>query len=98
MYVGKTERERERVMKFEKVWENLSLVVFALIIVGQATVMVDVLLAQFVYLACNIIATARAFALARPMSEKVKDVGCLALTLGLIVIKMLPPNLIDNLF
>lgn len=85
-------------MKFEKVWENLSLLVFALIIVGQATVMVDVLLAQFVYLACNVIATARAFALARPMSEKVKDVGCLALTVGLIVIKMLPPNLIDNLF
>ena len=46
-------------------------------------------LGQGFYLAANLISVFRCFALDRPVSDKVKDVVCLAITIGLLAIKAL---------
>jgi hypothetical protein len=42
---------------------------------------------QLAFLACNVLALWRCFALNRPTADKVKDMACLALTLGLLLLK-----------
>lgn len=72
-----------------KVIENLQYLTLILLIVGQCTVGSLFYLGQGVYLAANLISVFRCFALGRPMSDKVKDCCCLAITIALLVIKTL---------
>ena len=58
--------------------------VLGLLILAQCIVRVSYPAGQFLYLAANLLAVARCFALDRPRADKVKDVSCLAITLGLL--------------
>lgn len=69
--------------------ENLQYVTLVLLIVGQCTVGSVFYIGQSAYLVANLISVFRCFALNRPMSDKVKDISCLAITLGLLGVKML---------
>lgn len=68
---------------------NLQYGVLALIMLGQALSVVDILAGQLAYLACNVIALYRVFALGRPLADKVKDFMCLGLTVAILVTKFL---------
>lgn len=68
---------------------NLQYAVLGLIMLGQVVMMVSVLWGQIAFLVCNILALWRCFALNRPTADKVKDLCCLALTLGLLFLKFL---------
>lgn len=72
-----------------KVWENLGLVVLALLIIAQCVVGGNYLGGQLFYLAANVLAITRSFKLKRGAGDKVKDVTCGALTLGLIGLYLL---------
>lgn len=76
-------------MKTTSFVENLQYLTLVLLIIGQCTVGSIFYLGQGVYLAANIVSVFRSFALGRPTSDKVKDCTCLAITIGLIVIKTL---------
>ena len=69
--------------------ENLQYLTLALLIIGQSTVGSLFYLGQGAYLAANLISVFRCFALNRPVSDKVKDVFCLSITIGLLAIKTL---------
>lgn len=71
------------------VWENLQVAVLMLTVAGQALVGGVYLLAQIIWMAANIIAFARNFALERPMADKVKDGAMCGLTGALIVLRLL---------
>ena len=81
-------RDRE-VIKMRRFVENLQYLTLALLIIGQSTVGSLFYLGQGFYLAANLISVFRCFALDRPVSDKVKDVVCLAITIGLLGIKAL---------
>lgn len=70
----------------EKVWEGVAYVCLALTIAGQVFTTMDVLIAQVVWLISNVLFVARDFALHRPVSDKVKDVCMLGLTIGIVVV------------
>lgn len=72
----------------EKFWVNLQYVTLVLLIVGQCTVGSWFIFGQSVYLLANLISVGRCFALARPTSDKIKDCCCLAITIGLLFIKV----------
>jgi hypothetical protein len=59
------------------------------LIVAQCVVGGNFYLGQFIYLACNFISTARNFALHRAVADKVKDLCCLGITIGLILFNFL---------
>ena len=67
-------------------WEAIGYTTLALCIFGQIAVGYVYLIAQFAYLAANILAVIRDFKLDLPMANKVKDVCFTAITIGLIVI------------
>ena len=67
--------------------ENLQYVTLVLLILGQCTVGSIFYLGQSIYLAANLLSVYRSFLLKRPASDKVKDITCFAITLGLIIIK-----------
>lgn len=67
--------------------ENLQYVTLVLLVLGQCTVGSIFYLGQGIYLAANLISVFRSFVLNRPTSDKVKDVTCFAISLGLIIIK-----------
>lgn len=69
--------------------ENLQYLVLALLIVGQCTVSNNFWIGQTVYLIANLVSLSRCFLLNRPAADKVKDVACLAITLGLILFNLL---------
>lgn len=73
--------------RYEKIFENAQFVVLALLILGQCTVGSVYLVGQGVYLLANLISVVRCFVLKRPVADKVKDICCLAITLGLIFLK-----------
>lgn len=75
--------------KIEKVFELLNYLVLMMLIVGQCTVGSNFLIGQGVYLGANLISVSRCFILKRPIADKVKDCSCLAITCGLISIKLL---------
>ena len=75
--------------KKEKFFESLMYLVLVLLIVGQCTVGSNFLIGQSIYLSANIIAVIRNFVLHRPMADKVKECLCMAITIGLIAIKVL---------
>lgn len=72
----------------KKFWENLQYATLVLLIVGQCTVGSLFYLGQGAYLLANVISVLRCFLLSRPTSDKIKDCSCLAITLGLILIKI----------
>lgn len=75
--------------KYEIVWENLQLLVLFGTIAGQVLVGGVYLIAQGVWLACNILALTRDFVLHRPMADKVKNAGMCGVTVALIVLRMI---------
>lgn len=73
----------------EKRIEDLQYLVLVLLILAQCTVGGNFFLGQGIYLGANLISTFRCFVLHRPSADKVKDVCCLAITIGLISFKIL---------
>lgn len=69
--------------------ENLQYMVLALLILGQCTLGNNFYFGQGVYLLANIISSYRCFALHRPAADKIKDISCLAITVGLILFNLL---------
>lgn len=79
---------RVEILDQETPWiVNMQYVVLGLIMVGQAIMLVSVFWGQLAFLACNLVALWRVFALNRPTADKVKDLACLALTVGLLIVK-----------
>lgn len=72
-----------------KTVENLQYFVLVLLIVGQCTLGENFYLGQGVYLLANVISVYRCFALRRPAADKIKDVACLGITIGLIFFNIL---------
>lgn len=71
------------------VWENLQLLVLGLTIAGQVVVGPAYLIGQTVWAVANTLALTRDFMLHRPAADKIKNSTMLALTLGLIIAKLL---------
>ena len=74
---------------YQRFLDSLAYVCLAGIMVGQALCNVNVLAGQFVFLAANIIAVFRVMSLDRPKSDRIRDWALLALTIGLILLKVL---------
>lgn len=72
-----------------KVFENLQYVVLAGLIIAQCVIGGNFYLGQFIYLVVNALSILRSFALERPMSDKVKDISCFAITFGIIAFSYL---------
>ena len=67
-----------------KFFEVAGYAVLALLIVAQCVIRQTYIGGQFIYFAANILALVRCFALKRPRADKVKDICCTAITMGLI--------------
>ena len=68
-----------------KFFENAAgYIVLGLLIVAQCVIRQTYIGGQFIYLAANTLAIARCFVLNRQRADKVKDICCTAITLGLI--------------
>lgn len=73
-----------------KFFENTAgYLVLAILIVAQCVIRVSYAGGQFLYLAANILAVARCFVLNRQRADKVKDISCTAITIGLLGIYFL---------
>jgi len=68
-----------------KIFENLQYITLVSLIVAQCVVSSNFYLGQSIYLMANLLATIRNFTLGRPAADKVKDLSCLGITLGLIL-------------
>lgn len=75
-------------MKRVKFWENTAYIALTLCVFANIAVGWFYLLAQFVYLTANGINVVRCFALGRPAADKVRDLAFLAITVGLIFIRL----------
>lgn len=73
----------------KKFFENLNYIVLMLLIVGQCTIGANWVIGQCVYLTANVISVSRCWMLKRPAADKIKDCACLAITLGLLGIRLL---------
>lgn len=73
----------------EKIFENVLYVVIVLLLAGQILVGKNYLLGQGLYLAANTIAMTRAFALNRPIADKIKECCFFGVTAGLIFLRLL---------
>ena len=72
-----------------KIFENgVGYIVLLLLIVAQCTIRVNYLAGQFMYLGANLLSVTRCFILKRQKADKVKDVCCTAITVGLIIMFM----------
>ena len=63
---------------------NLAYVAIALTVIGQVTVGHNFYIGQIAYLVANIVNCGRDLALGRPRADKIKDISCTAITLGLL--------------
>lgn len=73
-----------------KFFENTAgYLVLAILIIAQCIIRVSYVGGQFLYLAANILAVARCFALHRQRADKVKDISCTAITIGLLAMYFL---------
>lgn len=72
-----------------KFFENLQYMVLAGLIIAQCVIGGNFYLGQGIYLAVNILSVARCFALERATSDKVKDISCTAITIGIILFSYL---------
>lgn len=70
----------------EKVFESLCYVVLVGLIVAQCVIGKWYLIGQGLYLFCNLIMVTRDFVLKRARADKVKDISCTGITIGLILI------------
>ena len=75
--------------KKDLIWEIVGYISLFGCIVGQITIGYWYLFAQFVYLFCNISMTIRCFSIHQPPADKVKNITFTAITLGLIVLKLI---------
>ena len=66
------------------VWEQVSLLILGLTIIGQITVGAWFIFGQALWCAANITAVLRNIALKRPLADCVKDGVMLAITVGII--------------
>jgi len=82
-----TDLPQTAISRATRIWEDSAYLVLLLIMAGQALAVTNIFVAQIVYLSCNILALARAFALDRPLAEKVKDTMCFGLTIAIILIR-----------
>ena len=71
-----------------KCGENLQLLNLAGTILGQILVGGLYFAAQSIWLACNVLALVRDFVLHRPIADKVKNASLCALTLALIILRI----------
>ena len=69
-----------------KTVENLNYIVLMGLIIAQCVIGKWYLVGQGIYLACNLISATRSFVLKRPKADKIKDLSCTAITIGLILI------------
>ena len=76
-------------MTKEKFFENMNYIVLMGLIIGQCVIGKWYLLGQCVYLMCNVISVSRSIILKRPKADKIKDFSCTAITIGLILLKVL---------
>lgn len=72
-----------------KTVEDLQFLTLALLIIGQCVCGANFWIGQSVYLLANVISVYRCFALNRPMADKIKDICCTGVTIGLIVFALL---------
>ena len=92
MYVIKKRKDLKKMLK--KLWENkifwecIGYITLALCVFGQIAVGYWYMVAQFAYLISNIAAVVRDFALKLPPANKVRDIVFTAITVALIVIKL----------
>lgn len=84
-------KERKRTMK-KAFFENIQFVTLVLLIVAQCVVGSNFYVGQFIYLGANTIASTRDFVLNRSVADKVKDLSCLAITIGLIFFNFFKEN------
>lgn len=70
----------------EKVFESLCYIVLVGLIVAQCVIGKWYLIGQGLYLFCNLIMVTRDFVLKRARADKVKDISCTGITIGLILI------------
>ena len=75
-------------MNYEKLFENLGFIVLMGLIIAQCVIGKWYLVGQGIYLFCNGISVARSFVLKRPKADKVKDISCTAITIGLILLAL----------
>lgn len=71
------------------IWENLQLLVLAMTIAGQMFVGADYLIGQGLWCAANVISVVRNFVLHRPFADIVKDCALTAITIILIVLRVM---------
>lgn len=76
-------------MKIEKFFEVLNYLILILVLVGQSTVGCSFYIGQGLFFVANALSVSRCWILKRPCADKVRDCACLAVTTGLIGIKML---------
>lgn len=75
-------------MKKEIIWEIVGYIGLALCVFGQIAIGWVYLVAQCAYLLANISGVVRDFALKLPNANKVKDIVFTAITLALIVVRI----------
>lgn len=71
-----------------KFWENMAYLSLALCVVGNIVVGYLYLIAQGIFCVSNIIAVVRDFAMKREAADKVRDISFLAISVGLIIIRL----------
>lgn len=76
-------------MEKEKFWENSMYAVIVLLVIGQITVGWLFYVGQGAYLIGNIISVLRDFKMDRPKADKIKNLLFTAITIGLIMLRML---------
>mgnify|MGYP003550871603 FL=1 len=76
-------------MEKEKFWENSMYAVIVLLVIGQMTVGWLFYVGQGAYLIGNIINVLRDFKMDRPKADKIKNLLFTAITIGLIMLRML---------
>ena len=76
-------------MEKEKFWENSMYAVIVLLVIGQMTVGWLFYVGQGAYLIGNIIGVLRDFKMDRPKADKIKNLLFTAITIGLIMLRML---------
>ena len=80
------EKYNAKKMRF---WDNMGYMILVLLLLGQITVGWAFFLGQGAYLVGNIINVTRDFKLDRPKADKIKNICFTAITIGLIIIKIL---------
>lgn len=82
-------KEREEIHMEEKRNFDILYIAMALTIIAQTTVGASFFIGQGLFLVANIIYTCRDFALKRPRADKIKNVSFTAITIGIILARLL---------